>query len=90
MDHFISSRSDTVHGLEDLFLCGLLIDANVADVCEECEVDDACFVLLVVLHELEEAVVLLAIEWEIAVVGSDELHGLPELKVASMSSMEIM
>ena len=49
-----------VEHLEYLVLRGLLVDADVADVGEQGEVDDACLVLLVVLHELEQAVVLLA------------------------------
>ena len=65
--------------LEDFFLVGGLVDADVAYLAHQREVDNACIVLLVVRHELVKPVVLLAIEGKYAVMVFDELHGLAEL-----------
>ena len=51
---FLSFAQEVEH-FEYLFFRGLFVDLNVSDVSEECEVDVACFILLVVLHELVQS-----------------------------------
>ena len=48
-----SALAIEVEGFVDLFLRGGLVDADVADVTEQGEVDDARRVLLVMGHEFE-------------------------------------
>ena len=57
----------------------MLVDADVPDVAQQGEVDDASFVLLVVCHEFVEAVVFFAFEGEVAVVLPYELDRLAQL-----------
>lgn len=58
---------------------GCLVDAYVTDVCQEREVDCSTRVLLVVVHEFDEPVVVIATEVKRTVVFTDEQHGLPHL-----------
>ena len=58
---------------------GCLVDAYVTDACQECEVDRGARVLLVVVHEFDELIVVIATEVKRTVVFTDELHGLPHL-----------
>ena len=44
-----------VEGFLDFLLCSCLVDADVADVAQEGEVDGGADVLLVVVHQLHES-----------------------------------
>ncbi len=68
-----------VEGFADFILGGGLVDADVADAAQEGEVDGVARVLLVVVHQLDEAGVVVAGDGHAAVVLADEADGLPHL-----------
>ena len=68
--------AEEVEGFVDFFLCGCLVDADVADVGKESEVDGAGSVLLVVRHQFEESRVVVAGDGERAVVLLDKADAL--------------
>ena len=68
--------AEEVESLENGVLVGRLVEADVAHLFQQGEVDDAGRILLVVQHQLVQAVVVLAGEGEGAVVLLDELDDL--------------
>lgn len=68
--------AEEVECFEDSVLVGCLVEADVAHILQQGEVDDAGSVLLVMQHQLVEAVVVLAGEGEGTVVLLDELDDL--------------
>ena len=74
-----SAFAEKVEGFFYFLRCGRLIDTYVADVCEQREVDFGCSVLLVVPHQVDEGVVMVAGNVQCAVVFADETHRLVQL-----------
>ena len=72
------SFSYEVECLAYLLVGGCLIDAYVADVVEQCEVDGVRRVLLVVAHEVEQSRVVVACERHCTVVLAYEASRLME------------
>ena len=76
---FLHALPIEVERFEDGVFVGSLVEGDVADFTQQGEVDDAGGVLLVVRHQFVEAVVVLAVEEEGAVVFFDEADGLLHL-----------
>ena len=57
-----------VEGIFDFFFSGSLVDFDFTDTGEESEVDGACHIFLVVMHEFNEFGIIVAGEMECAVV----------------------
>ena len=66
------SFTEEVESLFDFFFVGSLVYAYVAHVAQQCEVDDARRVLLVVVHQFDECRVVVACDVECAVVFAYE------------------
>ena len=70
------SFAEEVESLLYFFFVSSLVDAYVADIAQECEVDDARRILLVVVHQFDECRVVVACDVDSAVVFAYEPYGL--------------
>ena len=74
-----SALAIEVEGFVDFFLRGCLVDTDVADTTEQCEVDAARRVFLIMGHELKQGGVVIAGDGHAAVMFVDETDGLAHL-----------
>ena len=70
------SFAQEVERLKYLFLRGSLVDTYIANVAQEGEVDVVGRVLLIVLHEGEQCIVVVARDGQLRIMGVDVLHRL--------------
>ena len=68
-----------VESFLDFVFCGCLVDADVADVAQEGEVDGGADVFLVVVHEFQDTGIVVAGDGHATVVLADEGNGLTHL-----------
>lgn len=73
------SLAEEVEGFANLLVGGCLVDQHIANGVEQGEIDDTRHVLLVVAHQRNELVVVVATDVERPVIVADETHRLPHL-----------
>lgn len=89
--HIILSFSKEVECFFNFFCSCCLVDADISDAAQHGEVDDAILILLVVLHQLDELIIVITGDIQRTIVFLDESNGLSHLvcRESSLSHAEI-